>query len=264
MTKRPKSEYAIQTVSNAFRLLEAFQHADELGVTELAVRLRLHKNNVFRLLATLQYEGYVEQDPRTEFYRLGVRCLELAHFLTRGRPLVQQARPVLERLASDTREAAHVAVMREFEVVHLDGEVFPQVVLTKLRVGQGLPTHCTALGKVLLAFADDATRESYDRVRVTPGHLDARTPATLVDREKLFEHLRSVASQGFAIDLEEYEPGVVCIAAPVFDASGHAIAALSVSGPAFRLDLETLQRRVIALVMDEADRLSQRLGQLHT
>jgi DNA-binding IclR family transcriptional regulator len=259
--KRSKSEYAIQTVSNAMRLLEAFQHDDELGVSELAERLELHKNNVFRLLATLEYEGYVEQNPRTGLYRLGPRCLELASSYTRNRTLQRQARPVLESLARETRETAHLAVMREFEVVHLDGEVWPQVVLAALRVGERLPAHCTALGKVILGFSGEDTRELYDRAVVAPGRLAVRTRSTLVDREKLFEHLRGVSAQGFAVDLEEFEPGVGCVAAPVLDGSGQVIAALSVSAPLFRLDADILDRRLVPLVTAAADRLSQGLGQ---
>jgi len=186
--QRAKSEYAIQTVSNALRLLEAFEGEEELGVTELAKRLNLHKNNVFRLLATLEQKGYVEQD-ENECYRLGNSCLQLAHAFSRTRALTRLARAVLEGLARETGETAHLGVLREFEVVHLDGEQAQDLVVTALRVGQRLPSHCSALGKVLLACAPSSTLESYDRQVASKG-IAARTDETIVDRDKLIEHLR--------------------------------------------------------------------------
>jgi len=256
--KRPKSDYAIQTVANALTLLESFHEDEDLGVTELSRRLGLHKNNVFRLLATLEERGYVEQV--ADRYRLSVRCLELGHAFVRGRRLLREAQPILERLAWDAGEAVHLGVLSEFDVVHLAGEQPDQLLLAGLRVGRRLPAHCTALGKVLLAFASEPTREAYDRERASPGRLAARTPATLVDRDKLFEHLRGVAVQGFALDLEECERGVACAAAPVLDGTGRLVAAVSASGPVTRLDEGALLRDVAPRVVAAAERLSFLLG----
>lgn len=258
--KRPKGEYAIQTVSNALALLEAFAHEEQLGVTELSHRLDLHKNNVFRLLATLEQAGYVEQCTRTDRYRLGARCLEIGQSFSRNRSLLRQARPLLEELARETGESIHLAVLRDFEVVHLDGEVADRIVHTSLRVGRRLPAHCTALGKVLLGCAPMAVHESYDRQLASAGRLDARTPLTITDPSKLLEHLRMVGGQGYAVDLEECEIGLDCAAAPVYDASGGVAAALSVSGPHFRLGADWLATKVVPLVVAAGERLSQRLG----
>ena len=101
MAMKPKSDYSIQTVSNALRMLESFYKSDELGVSELSRRLRLHKNNVFRLLATLEEHGYIEQSLETERYRLGTRCLELSQSFARGNALLQRAHPILNELAPE-------------------------------------------------------------------------------------------------------------------------------------------------------------------
>jgi IclR family KDG regulon transcriptional repressor len=259
MTK-PKSDYSIQTVSNALRLLEAFREEDEIGVSELARRLDLHKNNVFRLLATLEERGYIEQSPESDRYRLGTRCLELARAFTHGQSLLHRARPILESLAAALNETVHLGVLREYEVVHLDGEQPKQLVLTASRIGERLPVHCTALGKVLLGCGADVVRESFDRDWVLGRGLQRRTEATICDREKFFEHLRSVAGQGFALDLEECEMGLRCVATPVFDASGHVVAALSASGPAFRLAEDRLLRQVLPVLSAASERLSRELG----
>ena len=145
-------------------------------------------------------------------------------------------------------------------MVHLDGAQGEQLVLTSLRVGRRLPLHCTALGKVLLGCSPENVREAYDRALAEAGGLGARTPNTIVDRDKFFEHVRTVAGAGFALDLEECEPGLCCAAAPVHDASGRMIAALSVSGPAFRLGEERLLRSVVPAVIGAAETLSRELG----
>jgi DNA-binding IclR family transcriptional regulator len=258
--KKPKGDYAIQTVVNAMRLLEAFRDEEELGVTELSRRLSLHKNNVFRLLATLEAQGYIEQSTASDRYRLGVENLELGQAFLRGRTLLRRARPIVEALASELKESAHLATLRGFDVVHLDGALGEQLVQTTLRIGERLPPHCTALGKVLLGCAPENVREAYDRYLTSTDGLSARTASTIVDRDKLFEHLRMVAGAGFALDLEECEPGLCCAAAAVHDANGRMVAALSISGPAFRLGEERLLRCVVPAVTGAAEALSRELG----
>jgi IclR family KDG regulon transcriptional repressor len=241
------------------RLLEEFRDEEELGVTALARRLGLHKNNVFRLLATLEQQHYIEQSP-SERYRLGVRSLELGQAFCRSRPLTRRARGFLEELAARTRESSHLATMKDFDVVHLDGVSSEQLLRTGLRIGTRLPVHCTALGKVLLGAARKEVREAYDRNVIGAGSLDKRTEATIVDRDKFFEHLSAVAVRGFAVDQEECAPGLCCAAAPVFDADANVVAALSISGPSVRLGEERLQGEIGPMVMDAAERLSRDLG----
>ena len=257
--QRAKSEYAIQTVTNALRVLEAFESDEQLGVTELARRLDLHKNNVFRLLATLEEKQWVEQTD-AELYRLGAKCLRLSQAYTRTRLLTRHARPVLAALCRETGETAHLAVLNDYEVVHLDGEQSPGMIAGTLRVGARLPSHCTALGKVLLACGARNTLEDYDREVVSKHGVAAHTDATIVDRDKLIEHLRRVAAQGFALDVEEYERGVCCGAVPVMDASGHLVGAFSISGPSSRLDAETLESRILPPLLRAGAALSRALG----
>ncbi|HEY8122560.1 MAG TPA: IclR family transcriptional regulator [Myxococcota bacterium] len=259
--RRSKSSYVIQTVANGLRILEEFGGADaELGVTELSNRLSLHKNNVFRLLATLEQQGYVEQCAQTERYRLGPACLALGRAFTETRSLVRAARATLAMLAEETNESAHLGVLSGYDVVHLDGQQPAQLVATTLRIGQNLAAHCTALGKVLLAGKSAAALAQLDKERVRAGKLVAQTPATITDRDKFFEHLRTVASQGWALDLEECAQGLCCVAAPVHDASGAVIAALSVSAPIFRVSEARIHDQVMPRVIAAANELSLRMG----
>jgi IclR family KDG regulon transcriptional repressor len=277
ISSKPKSEYAIQTVLNALRMLEVFHTESEMGVSDLARRLDLHKNNAFRLLATLELAGYIQQTPKTELYHLGPRCLELGHAFARSHSLIDQARPILEELASSVGETVHLGVRTGAEVVHLDGVLPEQLVLTGLRVGQRAPAHCTALGKVLLSGDDvDLFDESFWAADglLAAGALSAAgasnagaplaferfTEATCVDPAKLTDELRAVALNGYAADLEEFSAGLHCVAAPVHDASSRVVAALSISGPSFRLSPEVLHGEGAQAVTRAATQLSQKLG----
>jgi len=150
--------------------------------------------------------------------------------------------------------------MRDFDVVHLDGAASNQLVATGLRIGCRLPMHCTALGKMLLGCASQMVHEEFERAHAGEGALDSRTSATIVDSHKLFDQARSAAVRGYAIDIEECASGLACAAAPVFGDTGQAVAALSVSGPAFRMGEERLLTEIIPLVTGAAGRLSQEMG----
>jgi len=258
--KKPKGEYSIQTVANALRVLEEFHEEVEIGVAELSRRLGLHKNNVFRLLATLEEAGYIEQDLENERYRLGLGALELGRAFLRGRPLIERARPHLQALSERFGESAHLGVLNDFEVVHVAGFAPERLVFTPSRVGMRLPVHCTALGKVLIGCCPEGQRQAYDRTLASRGALAPRTRKTIVDPDKFFEHLRTVAGQGFATDNGECEVGLGCAAAPVHDASGRVAAAISVSAPTVRVTEDEMIREILPGVTEAAERLSRELG----
>lgn len=257
--QRQKSEYNILTVSNALRILDLLAAEGELGVTELARRLGLHKNNAFRLLATLEQNGFVEQAAERR-YRLGLRCLELGHAYERLNPLLQRVAPVLEELVQGSGEAAQLGVLDRFEVVHTALGRSSRVLAANLPLGTRLPCHSTALGKALLGCSPAPVREAYDKAVVAHGALERRTPATITDREKLFEHLRTVGAQGWALEEEECEPGLACAAAPVFNGAGDLVGALAVAGPVTRLDRDRLEGQIVPLLLRGAERLSRELG----
>ena len=256
MVKRDKSNYIIQSVSHALDVLEEFKgDAIELGVTELSKKLKLHKNNIFRLLATLEARGYIEQNRSTENYRLGLKSLELGQTFIKQMGLLRQARPSLERLAARANETTYLAVMRNVDVIYLDVVEASQTVRVASRVGLRLPTHCTAVGKVLIA--SDSEEEIKKRL---PEHFEKRTGKTITDSKSLVEHLIKVAKQGYALDDEEFEEGVRCIAAPVRDYTGNVVAAVSISGPAMRMTDKKVVDDLIQAVRDAGEDLSRRLG----
>ena len=181
MVRREKSNYIIRSVSHALDVIEQFfGDADELGVTELSKRLKLHKNNIFRLLATLESRGYIEQNKATENYRLGLRSLHLGQAYVSRMGLLRQARPVMEALVKQVRESAYVAVARTGGMVPLDGLEADQPVRLVSTIGETLPLHATAVGKTHLAFAS----EDEARSRL-PETLKRFTTKTVTERAAL-------------------------------------------------------------------------------
>ncbi|MGZ8428909.1 MAG: IclR family transcriptional regulator [Candidatus Deferrimicrobiaceae bacterium] len=256
MVRRDKSNYIIQSVSHALDVLEEFQgDVDELGVTELSKKLKLHKNNVFRILATLQSRSYIEQNKANENYRLGVRCLELGQTFIHQRGMLKQAKPILQELAEKTGETSYVSIMRENEVVYLDS-VEPEITVRVVsRLGLHMPTHATAAGKALVAY------ESEEDLRKRFGEeLKGHTGNTFRTIDELLRDLEVVRERGYATDLEEFEEGLRCIASPIRDYTRKVIGALSVSGPAHRLTDEKIQMTFSGEVVRLGRELSTRLG----
>jgi len=256
MVRRDKSNYIIQSVSHALDVLEEFHgDVDELGVTELSKKLKLHKNNVFRILATLQSRNYIEQNKANENYRLGIRCLELGQTFIHQRGMLKQANPVLQELAEKTGETSYVSIMRGNEVVYLDSVEPKTTVRVVSRLGFHMPTHATAAGKVLVAFeSEEDLRKRFS------GELKSYTKNTFRTVEELFRDLEAVRERGYATDLEEFEEGLRCVASPIRDYTRKVIGALSVSGPAHRLSDEKIQTIFGAEVVRLGKELSIRLG----
>ena len=172
MVRRDKTNYVIQSVAHSLDVLEQFfREVDELGVTELSKRLKLHKNNVFRLLATLEARGYIEQNRSTENYRLGIQCLHLGRRYINHMGLVRQARPILAEVARKCRESTFVAIVRRDGVVPLEAaEPEDRVVRITPPIGEALPLHCTALGKAYLAFDPEEQLKSTLPEQLLPLH----------------------------------------------------------------------------------------------
>lgn len=257
MARKEKSEYIIQAVSHALDLLEQFHdEVDELGVTELSKRLKLHKNNVFRLLATLESRGYIEQNKATENYRLGLKALELGQTFIKQMGLLRQAKPILEKMVSECNETCYVAIFKEGHVVYLDMVETDMTVRVVSRVGSRLPSYCTAAGKVYLSHMSD---DEINEILPTE-EFQVYTDTTIKTRSQLKKELVQIAEQGYAIDNEELDLGVHCVAAPIRDYTRRIVGSISISGPNMRLGEERIKKELVPLVLEASEELSTRLG----
>ena len=253
MVRREKHDYRIQAVVHALDVLEQFAGDAELGVTELSTRLGLYKNNVFRVLATLESRGYVEQNRATERYRLGVKCLQLGRSYIQHTSLVQHAGLVLREVVDACAETAYVAVRHNRTIVPIDVIEPEQAVRIVSPIGRSLPLYRTAAGRVHLAFEE----RSDGHIRIPEGPDAEQTAA---DRERLAVELDRIARDGYALDIGEDVADVCTVAVPVRDHTRSVVGSLAISGPIYRMDEERLRRELVPLAVRAGHDLSGRLG----
>ncbi len=254
--KKDKTNYLIKTVVNSLELLEAFKgEKSELGVSELSKILKLHKNKIFRLLATLECMGYIEQDPSNENYRLGLKSLELGQSFIHHLRLLSIAKPVLKDLVDKLKESAYVGVIRGKNVIYLDIVEADRVLKVASRVGNMLPIYATAIGKSQIAFETVETVE-----KLLPEKLASFTKNTITDRTVFFKELEKVKKQGYAIDNEELDEGIICIGAPLRDYTTHIIGGISISAPVIRTTPEKLKNEIIPSTIEASNAISRKLG----
>jgi DNA-binding IclR family transcriptional regulator len=246
---------AIQSVERAVAVLKVFGEAQpELGVTELARRLKLHKSTVSRLLSTLEAGGFVQQDPHNGRYRLGLQLATLAGLALTQYELRDIARPLLAELALQSGETTTLAVLDDDVAVNIDQVLAPHPVMHLGWIGRRLPLHCTAAGKPLLAHLP---AEVIDRLLARP--LPRYTPRTITNPLVLRRELAAVRAQGYAAAQEEYEADLNAVGAAVRDHQGDVVASITITGPTFRLTPARLPE-LGSLVRHTADRISARLG----
>lgn len=251
-----KRKSDVQSLSRAIAILHAFnRETPELGVTEISKLVGLHKSTTFRLLSTLIAEGLVSQDPETGRYRLGVGMLDLAGRVQVHTEVRQAARPFMQPLAQRLGATVNIAILDRGMSFNVEQAVpIGYLVVNYGWVGRRTPLHATSTGKILLAWLPAAEMHA-----LLGAPLERFTPNTITSRRQLDLELERVRSAGYAVGREEYEVGLNAIAAPLRDKSGGVIAALSVSGPAYRLAPESFTAAAAELT-SAATTVSRQLG----
>lgn len=240
----------IQSLARGLKILDLLAAADDtVGITEIAEYLGMDKSSISRVMQTLAFYGYAEQDASTRRYRLGPQVVVLGQALLNRMPLRDQARPFLQQLVDRTGECAHLGVLAQNQVLYLDQVESSATLRVNTRIGTLAPLHCTALGKALISFS---------RLDL-PEQLNPFTSRTITNADVLRLHLEQTRQQGYAIDDEEYNYDVRCVAAPVYNHDNKVVGAIGISGPAGRMNLERMPETA-ALVCEVARALSNRLS----
>jgi DNA-binding IclR family transcriptional regulator len=255
-----KPNNLVQTIERASSILDILgQNPQGISIRELSTKIKLPKGTTHRLLSSLSYFGYVRQDPKTRNYLLGLKLVELGQLLLSQLDLRKEAEPFLKDLAESTKETVHLVFLDRNEIVYIDKvetDQNPSGLKMASRVGLRNPAHSSAVGKVLLAHFPEEELKNFIKEK----GLAKRTENSIVDPAQLKEHLKSVRAQGYAIDDEENEKGIRCVAAPIYNEVGKTVAAISISGPAFRITKKVIQESLKKEVMETALKISQRLG----
>lgn len=245
-----------QTVDKALLVLDAVAESDEpVSLTTLVSVTRLEKTTTHRLARSLVDGGLLRFDPEARSYTLGWRLIELGALASQRNQAISVADPYLNKLRDDTGETIHLGAYDNGEVVYLSQKSSSAAVVVRARIGQRRPMHSTAMGKALLAFGPD----KWLMELLAASKLEAFTENTIRDKEELQAHIRRIQRSGFAIDDEEMTPGIRCVAAPIMDYKGLAVAAISATGPAFRVSRGQLDQ-LTAAVSEAATAISKELG----
>jgi len=245
----------VQSVDRAIQILKLFsEDRKEMKLTEIANELDLNKSTVYGILSTLKYHGLIDQDEKTQKYRLGLYLMRLGNLVANSIDVINIAHPIIEEVSHRLNETVHLSKLDRLEIVYLDKVESNQSVRISTAIGTRKPAYCTGMGKVLLAFSDLNEVE-----KSLPDKLQVFTPNTVIDKKVLLEELRDIKKIGYAIDREESEIGLMCIAAPIFDYNGEVKYALSVSGPTPRITGERLEK-IINIAKDAARKISYKLG----
>jgi len=254
--KKAKPNYPIKVLDKSLSVLELLLRQNSaMNMTELSEKLGFYPSTVHRILDTLKCRGYVEQDSHTQKYQLGLKVLELGMAKLHQMDLVREATPHLKELVNQCNETVHLGVLEEGEVLYLAKEESSQTIRMISYVGKRAPLHCTALGKVLLAYLSTNERKKILGEKVLP----RLTDNTITDKRELEKELSKIRKQGFALDREENEKDVRCIAAPIRNYQGEVIAAISISSPIFRIDKNT-QNNLKGALLERSRKISKRLG----
>lgn len=246
--------YPIESVDNALRLLLMFRERPLLRVAEASRTLGVAPSTAHRLLAMLQYHGFVVQDPRTKAYRAGTALTDIGLAAVRDIDVRAVARPVLESLARELGETVHLGTLDRAEVVFVDSIEGTQVVRVGSRLGVRLPAHLTSMGKAILAHLPEERLKALYPTEILPG----RTAHSTVRRKALMRDLRRIAEQGYAVNDRESEEEVCAVGAAVLTSAGTVTSAISVSIPHSRFD-DHLVERVVPALRAAAAKISEQL-----
>jgi len=235
-------QYILQSVDNALSVLELFIGHDELGISDVAELMQIGKSTAFRLLATLENRGYLLKLPNTR-YCLGMKLFSLGTIVNKKLTIINLIHPFLEKLCHETGETAHLVIWYdEKQVIFIDKVLSSAAIRMDSYIGFIKAAHLTASGKALLSSLPEARLKEYAAHTVfTPA-----TPNTILTASQLFRAMEDIRNNGYAIDDQESEPGLVCFAAPIIDATGQALAAVSFSGPSGRM-MEHKERNIAIL-----------------
>jgi len=251
-------EKGVQTLNRVLDIIELLAEQREgIGVTEIGQALGLHKSTVHRMLNALAERGYIEKDPKYSTYKIGLKFIEISSLSLNKLELKTEARPFIRKLAETVGQPVHLAILDGMDAVYIDKVEAVNSIRMYSQIGKRVPVYCSALGKVLLSGLKNDERKTV----ISKLQFVKMTSNTIDSPERLEEEVQKAIERGWALDNEEHEEGIRCIAAPVYDYAGKIIAAVSVSGDKTIIN-SCRDDEISSLVIETAKNISHRMGHI--
>lgn len=251
--KKERTEYAVQSIENAFDLLEALTDENANPTAPLLARkLKISSNKLFRILVTLEQKGLVEHDKKTGIYRLGLSAFGMAQHILKSASIIRIAQPIMEELARKHDEAVYLTILNNDEVLFLDMVDSFQQIKAVTFVGKRFPFFTNASGKVIKAMGSSDVRENYGKRRAS------RTGIS--DVQELESELDTIRKKGVAVDNNGLGEGICSVAVAIKDYAGMVIGALTLLAPSFRMLQERLEQEIIPSMLEGSEELSMKFG----
>lgn len=247
----------VQSLERALTILNKLsEYPDGLQIARLSEYVGLTKSTTHRLLATLLNMNYVEKNPETDKYKLGLQVLFLSRNILNNSDIVNTAKPYLEKLSKEVNETVHLCIQDHENVVYIDKIECNQMIRMYSRIGSRAPMYRTAVGKVLFSGMDqDKLEDMVSKIEFIP-----TTPTTITSKEKFLQEVEQVRNQGYALDNAENQEGLQCVAAPIYDHKGKIVASFSISGPDNRVTMDLINNSLIDKMKDYSLQISRNLG----
>jgi IclR family transcriptional regulator, KDG regulon repressor len=250
------ADKGVQVLDRACDILELISlERDGLGVTEIANKTGLHKSTVHRILASLAERGFVENNQNKGVYKIGLKLIEISSVYLNSIELKTEARPYLWELMTKLNQPTHLAILDGIDAVYIDKVEIMNNIRLYSQIGRRIPVYCSALGKCLLSGLSDI--ELYKATGKI--NFEKITEHTIDNSKELLMQIKKVKTLGWAVDNEEHDIGIRCIAAPVFDYRGKVIAAVSIAGPSQVISKEK-DEETAKLVLEASLKISKRMG----
>ncbi|MEL6721480.1 MAG: IclR family transcriptional regulator [Bacteroidota bacterium] len=248
------------SVHKTFAILEFFTaQKPEWGVTELSKEISTSKSNVFRFLSQMQSIGILDKNEQSEKYRLGLKLFELGNRVQLRTALVEKTHPELMKVAMNIKETVHIAVFKHHQIFYVDKVESPQGLRISSNIGSYNAAYATALGKILLAFLPEDQRQESLNYIYEENEVKAFTQNTITEKNIILKELAQIKNKEYAIDREEFEIGLICVAIPIFNQNQEVVASLSAAGPANRFKEEEV-KNYVATLKEGAMAIQEKIG----
>lgn len=247
----------VQSIERALTILDMLsEYPDGIQITRLSEIVGLNKSTTHRLLATLVNMNYVVKDDTTDKYKLGLQIVYLSRNILSNMNITEISKPYLEKLVRDVNETVHLCIEDNGEVMYVDKIESNQTIRMYSRIGSRAPMYCTGVGKVLLSGMSET---KFNKI-VSKMEFFPRTEATITSKEELIREVEKIKQQQYSLDNVEYQDGIRCIAAPIFDYNGNIIATFSISGPSNRVTMDVVNNLLIDKVRQTTAEISLNFG----